>query len=298
MSQSSESFAPDLKQAATEMSALCEQLFPICRSITGDGVRQTLEMLSDFVEVRQIEVPSGKTVYDWVVPDEWNCREAYIEGPGGQRIVDFNDHSLHVVSYSTAVDEVLDLEALNSHLHSLPEQPNLIPYRTSYYDDNWGFCLTDEQRSALEPGNYRVRIDSTREPGSLTYGEVFVPGRSDEEILVSTHICHPSLANDNLSGIAVASFLARHFAASPGQLHYGLRFIFIPATIGAITWLAENESVQPNIVTGLVLSGVGDSGQLTYKKSRRGVGLSDRLLPELMTEQNVAHEVRDSPRPY
>ncbi len=277
----------------SKMHALCAQLYPICRSITGNGVRQTLDILSDIVDLEQYEIPSGKKVFDWTVPKEWNCDDAYIEGPDGRRVVDLKDHSLHVVSYSTAVDGVFDLATLDRHLHSLPDQPAAIPYRTSYYDEAWGFCLTDEQRRALEPGEYRVRIDSRHTDGSLTYGEVFLPGRTDEEILITTHICHPSLANDNLSGIAVATFLARHFASRLADLHYGIRIVFIPGTIGAITWLAENPERHSNIVGGLVLSGIGDSGPLTYKKSRRGDGLIDKLLPEVMLRENIAHEIKD-----
>jgi len=199
MTSTNKPFIDDPAAVGLKMHELCTQLYPICRSITGNGVRQTLDILSQHIDLQQFEIPSGKRVFDWTVPNEWNCDDAYIEDPDGRRIVDLKDHSLHVVSYSTEVDDVFDLATLDKHLHSLPEQPTAIPYRTSYYDDNWGFCLADERRRTLKPGNYRVRIDSRRTAGSLTYGEVFLPGRTDEEILVSTHICHPSLANDNLS---------------------------------------------------------------------------------------------------
>ncbi len=286
-------FLHDPAAVGLKMHELCTELYPICRSITGNGVRQTFDILSEHVDIQLFEVPSGKQVFDWTVPKEWNCDDAYIEDPDGRRIVDLKDHSLHVVSYSTEVDGVFDLETLDKHLHSLPEQPAAIPYRTSYYDDNWGFCLADELRRTLKPGNYRVRIDSRHTAGSLTYGEVFLPGQTDEEILISAHICHPSLANDNLSGIAVATFLADHFSSRLSDLHYGMRILFIPGTIGAITWLAENPARYSKIVGGLVLSGVGDSGPLSYKKSRRGDGLIDKLMPEVMQCNQIAYEVKD-----
>lgn len=293
MTSTNKPFIDDPAAVGLKMHELCTELYPICRSITGNGVRQTLDILSKHVDIQQFEIPSGKRVFDWTVPTEWNCDDAYIEDPDGHRIVDLKDHSLHLVSYSTEVDGVFDLETLDKHLHSLPEQPTAIPYRTSYYDDNWGFCLADELRRTLKPGDYRVRIDSKRTAGSLTYGEVFLPGRTDEEILISAHICHPSLANDNLSGIAVATFLASHFGSRLADLHYGIRIIFIPGTIGAIAWLAENSARYSNIVGGLVLSGIGDSGPLSYKKSRRGDGLIDKLLPELMMRNQIAHEIKE-----
>lgn len=255
---------------------MCESLYPICRSITGDGVRQTLRELQKVIDLEIKEVPSGTQVFDWTVPQEWNLRRAFIEGPDGARVVDSAEHNLHVVSYSYPVDTHLSLEELNQHLHSLPETPNLIPYRTSYFDDSWGFCLTDKLRESLPAGDYRVVIDSEVKDGSLTYGEYFIPGTSEQEYLVNTHICHPSLANDNLSGISVAAHLAKYFASRPTQ-RYGLRFVFVPGTIGAITWLALNQDKYARIRAGVVLSGVGDRGSFTYKNSRRGDGVLDRL---------------------
>ncbi len=256
--------------------ALCDRLYPICRSITGPGVRETLAVIQESIELSIIEVPSGTPVFDWTVPLEWTLREAWVEDPSGTRVIDVADHNLHVVSYSTPVDMTLSREALEAHLHSLPEQPDAIPYRTSYYAETWGFCVSHERRTQLPKGTYRVHIDATLAPGSMSYGECFIPGTSGKEILVSTHICHPSLANDNLSGISVATHLAKHFA-NAGELRHGMRFVFVPGTIGAITWLAQNEDLIPNIISGLVLSGIGDSGPLTYKRSRRGDGLIDRL---------------------
>jgi len=198
-----------------DLFGLCELLYPICRSITGDGVRHTLSELEKItqLDIEVYEVPSGKQVFDWTVPKEWNLRHAYIEGPDGARVVDSNQHNLHVVGYSYPVDTTLSLEDLEQHLHSLPDTPDLIPYRTSYFDESWGFCISETLRKTLGPGDYRVFIDAEVKDGALTYGELFIPGTSDEEYLISTHICHPSLANDNLSGISVAAYLARYFAS-------------------------------------------------------------------------------------
>lgn len=274
-----------------EIIELCERLYPICRSITGDGVRRTLEILAEYTDIQQFEVPSGRAVFDWEVPKEWNLTEAYVEDSTGTRVIEVDQHSLHVMSYSTPVDEEMDLEELQPHLFSLPDQPDLIPYRTSYFAPNWGFCLAHEKRAQLKPGKYRVKISSSLSQGHLTYGEARIPGRSEEEILISTHICHPSLANDNLSGIGVATFLARSLSQLT-DLEYGVRLIFVPGTIGAITWLAENPDTVEHIVAGLVLSGVGDLGQFTYKLSRAGDGLLDRIIPAQLEELKIGHEVR------
>jgi aminopeptidase-like protein len=254
---------------------LCKRLYPICRSITGDGVRATLKVLQQIVPLELLEVPSGRQVFDWNVPLEWNLREAFIEDERGKRIVDTANHNLHVVSYSVPTDLVCSRAELDTHLHSLPEHPTWIPYRTAYYSPAWGFCLAHEQRTSLPNQNYRVVVDATLKEGSLTYGELYLPGSSGRDILISTHICHPSLANDNLSGIAVAVHLAKHFLNR--RLRLGLRFVFVPGTIGAIAWLAENERDVARIRDALVLSGVGDDGPFTYKKSRRGDGLLDRI---------------------
>jgi aminopeptidase-like protein len=261
---------------ARELYRLCERLYPIGRSITGAGVRATLSLLAEQIALEIHEVPSGTRVFDWEVPPEWNLRAAYVESPAGERIIDCARHNLHVVGYSEPIDTVVSRAELERHLFSLPGQPDLIPYRTSYYEKTWGFCVQDTLRRQLRDGDYRVRIDATLDAGVMNYGELFLPGSSDREILVSTHICHPSLANDNLSGIAVATHLAARFA-SAGARRYGLRFVFVPGTIGAITWLARNPSHLPRIAAGLVLSGIGDRGPFTYKRSRHGAGLMDRL---------------------
>lgn len=273
---------------AQELYGLCERLYPIGRSITGAGVRETLALLREQVPLEIHEVPTGTRVFDWEVPREWNLRSAYVESPDGERVIDYARHNLHVVGYSEAVDTVVSREQLEQHLFSLPDQPDLIPYRTSYYQPTWGFCVEDRLRRRLGDGPYRVRIDATLDDGVLNYGEFFVPGSSGREILVSTHICHPSLANDNLSGIAVATHLAARFAAARSApvdpLRYGLRFVFVPGTIGAITWLARNRSGLSRIDAGLVLSGIGDAGPFTYKRSRHGAGLMDRLFERHLTD--------------
>ncbi|MGH7929235.1 MAG: DUF4910 domain-containing protein, partial [Candidatus Binatia bacterium] len=230
------------------MHALMGDLFPICRSITGDGQRRTLEILRRTIDLTIHEVPSGTAVFDWTVPREWNIRDAYIKDARGRKLVDFRDSNLHVMSYSVPVHARLSLDELKKHLFSLPEHPESIPYRTSYYNENWGFCLSHNQFLALQEGEYEVFIDSSLKQGSLTYGEYFVQGESREEILISCHICHPSLANDNLSGIAVATFLARWVNALPRR--YSYRFLFTPGTIGSITWLALNQDKLSRIRGG------------------------------------------------
>ena len=268
---------------------LIRELYPICRSITGDGVRATLARIEREIPLQVSEVPSGTRVLDWVVPDEWNIRGAHLDDPTGARIVDFQDSNLHVVSYSEPVDATLTLAELRPHLHSLPDRPSLIPYRTSYYERTWGFCLPHDRLNELPEGPYAVQIDSTLAPGHLTYGECVLPGRSTDEVLVSCHVCHPSLANDNLSGIAVAVALAQRLAARDRLLSY--RFLFIPGTIGEITWLARNEAVIPRIRHGLVLTGVGDRAHLRYKRSRRGNAPVDRAFAHVLSNSGTEFEI-------
>jgi aminopeptidase-like protein len=242
------------------------------------------------------EVPSGAEVFDWTVPREWNIRDAYIKDAAGARVVDFRRSNLHVVNYSVPVCRRMSLEELRPHLFTLPDRPEWIPYRTSYYTDSWGFCLSQRQLDALPEGEYEVCIDSSLEPGSLTYGEVFLPGESADEVIISCHVCHPSLANDNLSGVAIAAYLARHLRQV--ALRYSYRFLFIPGTIGSITWLARNESIVPRIRHGLVLACLGDAGHFTYKKSRRGDATVDRAAINALRELG-AHEILEfSPYGY
>jgi aminopeptidase-like protein len=272
------------------MLTLIEELFPICRSITGEGVRETLRVLRKYIELGVDEVPSGTRVFDWTIPNEWNIRAAYIARLDGARVVDFADNNLHIVQYSRSVDEVLPLSDLRSHLHTLPDQPDWIPYRTSYYADNWGFCLRHHDLLQLSDERYRVVIDAELAPGHLTYGELFIPGSIEETVLFSCHICHPSLANDNLAGIAVATMLARHIGTLAPR--YGYRFLFIPGTIGSLTWLSRNEDLAPGIAHGLVLSCLGDPGPMTYKQSRRGNAAIDRIVAHVLHQAAPNHSVR------
>jgi aminopeptidase-like protein len=270
-----------------EMHALIADLYPICRSITGDGLRETLHRLEAYIPLTVHEVASGTKVLDWTVPREWNIRDAYVKNSRGDRVVDFRRSNLHVLNYSIPVRRTVSLAELRAHCFTLPEHPDWIPYRTSYYQEAWGFCLTHRQLQALSEDEYEVVIDSTLVPGHLTYGELVLPGESAAEILISCHACHPALCNDNLSGVVVAAFLARHFQR---QRHrYTYRFLFIPGTIGSITWLACNEAVVGRIKHGLVLASVGDAGPKHYKRSRRGNAEIDRA---------IAHVLRHSGQPF
>jgi aminopeptidase-like protein len=281
----------DLQASGREMHALAAELYPYCRSITGDGVRSTLRRLAQDIPLEVREVPSGTQVFDWTVPEEWNIREAWIKDPNGREVVNLANHNLHVVGYSTPVRETMPLSELKPRLFSLPDQPDLIPYRTSYYKKTWGFCLPHRDLERLEDGEYEICIDSTLAAGSLTYGECFIPGATDEEVLVSCHTCHPSLANDNLAGIAVAVALAKQLADSPRRLSY--RFVFIPGTIGSITWLARNEAGIHRIKHGLVLTCAGDAGPVTYKKSRQGNAIIDRAMQHVLKTGGAEHRVAD-----
>ncbi len=263
-----------LEETGDRLHEFAEELYPICRSITGDGVRRTLAAIGERIPVEVSEVPSGTPVFDWTVPDEWNIRDAYVADGEGRRVVDFRSSNLHVVSYSEPVDKIVTLAELRPHLHTLPEHPEWIPYRTSYYERTWGFCLAQRVLDELPDGAYRAVVDSTLEPGSLTYGECVLPGESDVELLLTAHICHPSLANDNLSGIAVLTELAARLAEMRRRLSY--RILFIPGTIGSLTWLARNESILDRIAGGLVITCVGDPGRLAYKRSRAGNAPIDR----------------------
>lgn len=274
----------------TEMLALIRELYPLPRSITGPGLRNTLAALQRLIPIEVREVPTGTQVLDWTVPREWTLRDAWIKDPSGKRIVDVADSNLHVLGYSLPVRATMTLDELRPHLHSLPDRPSWIPYRTSYYDDAWGFCLTHEQLSAIGEGPFEVCIDSDLEAGSLAYGELVLPGEIEDEILISTHICHPSMANDNLSGIAVATHLAA--ALGKADLRHTVRFLFLPGTIGSITWLAAHQD-DLRIRHGLALAGVGDAGDLTYKRTRRGNADIDRAAALAFRDSGVPHSMRD-----
>jgi aminopeptidase-like protein len=286
-----------LAESGKELHRFAAELYPICRSITGDGIRETLTLLGNRIPLQIFEVPTGTAVFDWVVPKEWNIRDAYIKDAAGRRVVDFQRNNLHVLNYSTPVHKMLPLSQLKEYLFTLPECPDWIPYRTSYYKEQWGFCLTHNQLSGLQDGNYEVFIDSTLQDGHLSYGECFLPGQSEEEVLISAHACHPSLANDNLSGLTVATYLAQLLAKR--GLRYSYRFLFAPGTIGAITWLARNRDKVNRVRHGLVLTGIGDRGGFHYKKSRRGSEEIDRATAHVLRHCGEPSEVMEfSPYGY
>ena len=287
----------DRSDIGLELHRLASRLFPLCRSLTGDGVRQTLRILQDYVPFEVHEIPSGTPAFDWTVPDEWNIREAWIKAPDGTTIVDFAQNNLHVLQYSVPVARRLSLAELRPHLFTLPDQPSWIPYRTSFFQPNWGFCLAHEQLQQLPEGDYEVFIDSTLAPGALTYGEFYVPGVERDEVLIYSHICHPSLANDNLSGIAVLTLLARHMQQKSPRLSY--RFVLAPGSVGAIAWLARNDRRTTLIRHGLVLACLGGPGDVHYKRSRRGNAEIDRAVELVLRDAGDAHHLRDfSPYGY
>lgn len=286
-----------LERIGQELHGFASDLYPICRSITGDGIRRSLSMIRDRIPLQISEVPSGTSVFDWTVPKEWNIRDAYIKGPGGEKVLDFRHSNLHVLNYSVPVHETMPLSQLKLHLFTIPERPEWIPYRTSYYEEKWGFCLAHNEMQAFDDGEYEVYIDSTLKDGHLTYGECYIPGRNREEVLLSCHVCHPSLANDNLSGLSVATALARFLLRQ--DLRYSYRFLFIPGTIGAITWLAQHQDTADRIRHGLVLTCLGDAGGFHYKKSRRGDAVIDRAVVHALKHCGEPSEVLEfSPYGY
>jgi aminopeptidase-like protein len=288
---------PELAAAGEEMYRLLVELYPICRSITGEGFRQSLRLLQTLAPMELHEVPTGTTVFDWTVPNEWNVRDAYVRDAHGRKVIDFRASNLHLLNYSVPVRARLPLAELKAHLYSLPDHPDWIPYRTSYYTPAWGFCLAHRDLLALEEGEYEVVVDTTLAPGHLTYGEYCLPGETDDEVLISCHSCHPSLCNDNLSGMVLAAMLARRLSSSPRRYTY--RFLFVPGTIGAVTWLARNEGRAARIKHGLVVACVGDPGPLTYKKSRRGNAEIDRAVQHVLGHTGQAGEILEfSPYGY
>ncbi|HEY7104782.1 MAG TPA: DUF4910 domain-containing protein [Acidimicrobiia bacterium] len=288
---------PEVSSTGIELYELCSELFPLCRSITGDGVRATLEILGRYLPLDVHEVPSGTQALDWTVPLEWNIRDAYVADASGRRLVDFHRSNLHVVSYSVPVRERLSRDELLAHVFTLPDRPASIPYRTSYYDEAWGFCVAHDELLRWPDGPYDVVIDSTLAPGALTYGEAFIRGHSDDEVLVTTHVCHPSLANDNTSGMALVALLGR--ALGERALRHSYRLLLIPGTIGSIVWLDRNEDRLDRIAHGLVVTGVGDPGPLTYKRSRRGSADVDRAAAHVLERREGPHVVIDfSPYGY
>ena len=272
------------------MHDLARRLWPIHRSITGDGVRQTLAILREHLPgLVMHEVPSGQSAFDWVIPDEWSIQEARLTAPDGSVVADIQDCNLHVLGYSTAVNQVLPLDKLQNHLHSIPEQPDAIPFLTSYYNRNWGFCLPHTQREKLKPGSYRAHIDASHKPGSLTYGELFIPGESTDEIFISTYVCHPSMANNELSGPVVATAMARWLRSE--RRHYSYRFAFVPESIGALVYASRNlDDLKKHTLGGFNLTCIGDDRAYTYLESRKGNTRLDRTaLRQLRGRPNARH---------
>src|SRR5258708_3421456 len=271
-----------------ELHRLIADLYPICRSITGEGLRESLRVIGKHVPLTLHEVPTGSQVFDWTVPKEWNIRDAYVKNSRGERVIDFRSSNLHVVNYSVPIRSKINLAELKTHLFTLPDRPDWIPYRTSYYKETWGFCVSQRHLESLLDDEYEVVIDSNLQPGHLTYGEYFLSGELPDEIIISTHCCHPSMCNDNLSGVAIAAFLAKHLSMRPRR--YSYRFLFIPGTIGAITWLALNEEKTSRIRHGLVLTGLGDNGKLHYKKSRQASADMDRAAAHVLHQGAYEHQ--------
>lgn len=274
-----------------EMYALMQRLWPICRSITGDGVRQTLAILAERLpELVVNELPTGTKCFDWTIPKEWGIRDAYVLSPDGRKVIDFSASNLHVVNYSAPVDKKITLDELQAHLHSLPEQPDAIPYVTSYYKEAWGFCLQDRVRQQLKPGLYQVRIDSELKDGSLTYGEIRLPGASDREILISTYICHPSMANNELSGPCVTTQLATWLRERDRR--YSYRIVFVPETIGAICYVSTHlRDLRAKTIAGYVVTCVGDERAWSFMPSRHGNTLSDRAARHVL--KHIAPDYRE-----
>ena len=285
---------PDFEALGREMHALATRLFPLPRSLAGSAFRDSLAMIEEVTgPMERHRFATGESVLDWTVPPEWELREAWIKGPDGRKVVDMADTNLHVVSYSVPVSQRMSLDSLQEHLFSLPEQPDAIPYRTTYYKRDWGFCLSESQRRALEPGEYEVHIDSELPDGHVEIGEVVIPGSSDREVLLSTYLCHPSMANNELSGPMVVAQLAR-LLAQREQPHYTYRCLFAPETIGAICYLSRfGDRLRERLAAGYVVTCIGDPGPFTYKFSRQGDSLADRAALHVLTQSDEPHRLMD-----
>lgn len=283
--------SPATLPVGDQMHELATRLFPINRSITGDGVRQTLRIMQEMIPLEVHEIPSGTPVFDWTIPREWNISEAYIIDPNGNKIADFSECNLHILNYSVPFQGRMDLAELKKHIYTLPDKPDWIPYRTSYYQENWGFCMAHNQLISLPDGEYEVYIDSSLEDGHLTYGEYFLPGESEEEILISAHTCHPSMANDNLSGLVVALYLTDILRQQPRK--YSYRFVFAPTTIGTIAWLAVNQEQTHRIKAVLAASFLGDPASFTYKRSKKGNAEIDIAAELALKESGYPYSIID-----
>lgn len=281
----------DRESIGKRIYQLVTELYPIHRSITGNGLRRTMRKIKKYIPLKIHEVPTGTRIYDWVVPEEWNIRDAYIKTPRGKKIADFKKCNLHVVAYSVPVRKKLPLGKLKKHLFTLPDRPDWVPYRYAFHEKTWGFCLSHNDFLKLEKGSYEVRIDSSLKRGSMTYGEYYIEGNQADEVLISCHACHPSLCNDNLSGVAVATILGETLTSI--SLRYSYRFLFLSATIGALAWLKRNEDSLSKIKHGVVLADLGDSGNSTYKKSRRGNAEVDRAFVHCFMHSGGDYKILD-----
>lgn len=267
---------------AEEMRQLMEELFPINRSLMGDGVRESLNVLGQHIPIEIKEIPSGTQVFDWRIPYEWNCRDAYVKNADGTRVIDFQKNNLHVVGYSEPIEGVFSLDELKPYLHTRPDVPEAIPYLTSYYERRWGFCLSQNQLDSMQPGSYEVKIDSTLEPGSMSYAELKIPGNSEKEIFLSTYICHPSMANNELSGPVTTTYLAEWLLNNKNN-HYSYRILFVPETIGAIAYLSNHiEEMKNKIIAGYVVNCVGGPGIPTYVQTRSQNTLVDKVTSHVL----------------
>ena len=276
-----------------QMEEYFDRLYPICRSITGEGYQYSLDIIREIIPLEKIDFPSGTECYDWTIPDEWNIRDAYITAPDGERFACFKDNNLHIVGYSEPVDKEVSLDELKKHLHTLKELPDAIPYVTSYYKRNWGFCLPYMDYKKLKKGVYRVFIDSELKPGKLTIGVLTIPGETDKEILLSTYLCHPSMAVNELSGPLVTAFLYKKLMQDKPYRHT-IRFVYCPENIGAIAFLSKDgEHLKDKMAAGYVVNCVGHGNLYTYKKSRRGNTLADRAALNVLKHQKLPYEVVD-----
>jgi aminopeptidase-like protein len=280
-----------INNVGNEMFGLIKKLFPICRSITGNGVRESLAIIKKIIPLEIFEIPTGTQVFDWKIPKEWNIKDAWIKDSSGNKIVNFKNSNLHIVSYSVPIHEKMNLDELKKYLHYIEEYPDWIPYKTSYYNETWGFCISHKQFESLEEGEYEIFIDSKLENGNLTYGEFFVKGEKEDEILITCYICHPSMCNDNLSGVSLVTFLAK--SISNLKPTYSYRFLFIPETIGAITWLSKNEKILSKIKSTLVVTCVGDKGISCYKKTKNGNSTLDIIVKRVLEESKDEFKIVD-----
>ena len=276
-----------------KMYDLLKELFPICRSLTGNGVRQTFEILKKHIPLEVQEFPSGTKCFDWVIPDEWNIKSAWIKDWNGNKIVDFSEHNLHILGYSIPYSGEITLEDLKKHIYTDPERPDAIPYRTSYYEKRWGFCMSHRQFETLKEGKYQVHIDSSLKPGSLTLAEAFIKGKTEKEIFFSCYVCHPSMADDSISGVVMTTKLYEYLKNRKDN-YYSYRFIFVPETIGAIAYLSKyGEMLKKSTFCGMVLTCVGDPGDFNYKKTRQGTHSLDRIAENILKHSGFKHHMHD-----